>query len=271
MDTSADIAAIADAFTSHWRLFGLYPGAELNEEDGVLWYHSPIRHIPYNAVIRTRIDPSGDVGGVVHRVCERFRRMELPFMWAVLPSDRPGDYETHLAAAGLGKVEDATGMSLDLRSWQQPPPKSEAVIVPADSEPEISDYELLIRTYWSVPEADRPMIPVLNRHWTGERSQGTRLVAYLDGVPVGKLFLNLASVPTAAVYGVAVIPEARGKGIAHDLMVDAMAFSRSAGATRMVLHASEMGLPLYEKLGFTARCSMPIHATDPIYGGTHHH
>ena len=60
----AEISAISNAFTSHWRMFGLYPGAELHEEDGVLWYRSPIRHLPYNAVIQTRV---ADVTETVER------------------------------------------------------------------------------------------------------------------------------------------------------------------------------------------------------------
>jgi hypothetical protein len=49
------IAAIEGAFETHWRHFGLYPGARLCDEDGVLWFESPIRYLPYNWVIRTRI------------------------------------------------------------------------------------------------------------------------------------------------------------------------------------------------------------------------
>jgi ribosomal protein S18 acetylase RimI-like enzyme len=122
-----------------------------------------------------------------------------------------------------------------------------------------------------VPEVDRTMIPVLNRHWTGDRNPGMRLVAYVDGRPAGKLFLNLIGLPeTSAVYGVAVSPEARGQGIAGAMMDKAMAEAKRLGARRMVLHSSMMGRPLYQKLGFVEQCSFPVYATAPIFG-THHH
>lgn len=264
-----DVTAISDAFTAHWRMFGLYPGAELTDEDGVLWYRSPIRHLPYNGVARTRIE--GDPEPVVRRICQRFQTLGLPFMWVVLPRDTPAGYETLLAREGLDKVEEAAGMSRDLGGWVPEGRVSPATIVAGENEPALSDYEHLIRTYWQVPEVDRTMIPVLNRHWTGERNPGQRLVAYVDGKAVGKLFLNLANLPdAAAVYGVAVLPEARGRGIAQAMMELAMTTAQRLGARRMVLHSSLMGLPLYEKLGFETHCAIPVYATAPIFG-THHH
>jgi GNAT superfamily N-acetyltransferase len=265
-----EIGAISDAFTAHWRMFGLYPGAELNEEDGVLWYRSPIRHLPYNAVVRTRIAEDADADAIVGRVCGRFRALDLPFMWVVLPHDRPQDLDTRLRRAGLDMVEEATGMALDFSGWQPLRRPLTVEIEPANEEPALNDYEAMIRTYWDVPETARETIQTLNRHWTGERSPGLRLVAYADGAPVGKLFLNLASLPVAAVYGVAVVPEQRGRGIARSMMEAAIDWAHEAGATRMVLHASPMARPLYEKLGFKPHCNIPVYATAPIFG-THHH
>jgi GNAT superfamily N-acetyltransferase len=269
-EVGADTVAISDAFTAHWRHFGLYPGAELCDEDGVLWYRSPIRHLPYNAVIRTRIAHPDGPGPIIERICARFRELGLPFMWAVLPLDQPVGYDQHLRRAGLTLAEEATGMVCELDRWQPSGRRSGALIVGADGEPQIGDYELMIRAYWSLPEEDRPLIPTFNRYWTGGHSLGTRLVAYLDGEAVGKLFLNLESLPRAAVYGVAVVEAARGRGIAQEMMETAMALARNRGATSMVLHASDMGRPLYEKVGFTARCALPIYATEALFD-THHH
>jgi hypothetical protein len=62
------IAEIEDAFEGHWRRFGLYPGARLVEESGVLRFESPLAHLPYNAVIRTRITLSDDPERVLHKL-----------------------------------------------------------------------------------------------------------------------------------------------------------------------------------------------------------
>lgn len=46
------------------------------------------------------------------------------------------------------------------------------------------------------------------------------------------------------------LPEHRGKGHAQRIVRAAMKWSRDNGFARMTLHASEMGRPVYEKLGW---------------------
>jgi ribosomal protein S18 acetylase RimI-like enzyme len=269
------VAAIEAAFERHWRHFGGYPGASLRDEDGVLWFESPIRHLPYNWVIRTRIAESADADAVIGRIAGTFRDRDVPFMWVQRPSDRPLDLDRRLAAHGLDLVETAAGMDLDLQDWEPEPNRSDARLVQVDgpdgTEEGLRDYEELIRTYWSVPEAERHMIERLNRHWTGERSPGFRLVAYIDGQPVGKLFANVEDLPSwVAIYGVAVRPEARGHGVATALMSEAIARGAAAGAMRAVLHSSSMALSMYRRMGFVERCRLPVFATAALFG-THHH
>jgi GNAT superfamily N-acetyltransferase len=269
------VGAIEAAFDRHWRHFGGYPGASLFDEDGVLWFESSIRYLPYNWVIRTQIADDADPEPIMGRVAARFRARDVPFMWIQRPSDRPVDLERRLPALGLDLVETAIGMDLDLDGWR---PESNGsgvdlrqVDAPGADEQGLRDYEELIRTYWSVPEHERHMIEALNRHWTGGRSPGFRLVAYLDRHPVGKLFCNTEDLPDwIAIYGVAVRPEARGRGIATALMSEAIYRGIAAGADRCILHSSTMALSMYRRMGFVERCRLPVFATGPLFG-THHH
>lgn len=267
-DVDARVAAIAGAFVTHWSHFGRYPGSSLHDEDGVLWFESPIAHLPYNAVIRSHV--TGDPDAVVARVTERFRARGVPFMWVVRPGDSPHDLGARIAAAGLSLVEEATGMDLDLAEWHADPAPAGVEVVEALDETRLRHYEELIRTYWAVPDEARELIEVLNRHWTGDRGPGTRFVAYVDGAPVGKLFLNLLELPVAGVYGVAVVPEARGRGVARALMAAALERSVALGATRAVLHSSPMARSLYRRMGFAERCRLDVYATTALRG-THHH
>jgi GNAT superfamily N-acetyltransferase len=268
MDDAAErVATIERSFVTHWSHFGRYPGAALHDEDGVLWYESPIAHLPYNAVIRTRID--GDAERVVAGVAARFRERGVPFMWVRRPSDTPDDLDALLRAQGLALVEEATGMDLDLDRWRPEPVPEGVTIVDGGSGDALRDYETLIRTYWSVPEDARELIERMNRHWAGDNSPGARYVAYAGDVPVGKLFLNLVDLPVIAVYGVAVVPEGRGRGVATALMNAAIAHGRDLGATRVVLHSSEMAHGMYVRMGFVPRCPFLAYATEPVF--THHH
>jgi GNAT superfamily N-acetyltransferase len=53
-------------------------------------------------------------------------------------------------------------------------------------------------------------------------------------------------------------PGSRGKGVARAIVREAVAWSRAQGATRIALHASDAGRPLYEGLGFAASPEMRL-------------
>ena len=268
-DVAERVRAIESAFVTHWSHFGRWPRGSLHDEDGVLWFETPIAHLPYNAVIRTAI-PDDDADAVVARVAGRFRERGVPFVWVRKPSDRPEDLGRRLAANGLDLVEQAIGMDLDLDRWQPGQTVDGVRLVEAEDDASLRDYETLIRTYWSVPEDARDLIEQFNRYWTGARSPGIRFVAYLDGTAVGKLFMNLVELPIVSIYGVAVVPAARGLGIATALMTRALARAKGSGATRAVLHSSAMAVSLYRRMGFAERCTFDVYATGPLFG-THHH
>ena len=53
-------------------------------------------------------------------------------------------------------------------------------------------------------------------------------------------------------------PEARGQGCAKRIVAEALAWTQAKGYPRLRLHASEMGRPLYAKLGFERTWEMRI-------------
>jgi ribosomal protein S18 acetylase RimI-like enzyme len=263
--------AIEDAFVTHWSNFGRWSGGRLRDEDGVLWFETPIRYLPYNMVLRTSIPPDRDPDEVVDGVIRGFVEREVPYLWMVRPSDQPADLGHRLARRGLDLVETATGMDLDLDGWQADSGPGDLEIVRVDDDPaRLEDYVELIRTYWSVPESERAMLSTLNKDLAGAHSPGVRLVAYLEGQPIGKAFMNTTELPRVSIYGVAVKPEARGRGAATALMNKLLSSAVQLGANRCVLHSSSMAVSLYRRMGFTERCAFSVYATGPLFG-THQH
>lgn len=53
----------------------------------------------------------------------------------------------------------------------------------------------------------------------------------------------------------------RGHGVATRIVQAAMAWARERGYPRLLLHASDAGRPVYEKLGFTASREMVVQLT----------
>jgi GNAT superfamily N-acetyltransferase len=79
--------------------------------------------------------------------------------------------------------------------------------------------------------------------------EGRQMIARMDGKPVGSGMLLYAS-GVAAVYNVATVPAARKQGIGAAMMYRLHNQALADGFPATVLASSEMGLALYQKLGY---------------------
>ena len=268
-DQAVDVVTeIEEAFVAHWSIFGRWKHGELHEENGVLWFETPIKHLPYNAVIRTRID--GDADQVVASVIERFGARDVQFFWLVHPSARPRNLSDRLATHGLRSVEKATGMSLDLAGWRESdfPPGVEyrEVLDAAD----LDRFHKLTTVYWEIPEDDASLVEEFQREWGPGRVSGHRYLALVDGVPVGKGYLSVAGPPgVAAIYAMMTLPEARGRGVASGLTTALINRASELGCRRVVLHSSDMAVGVYRRAGFIERCHFVVFATAPLWTQEH--
>jgi len=92
-------------------------------------------------------------------------------------------------------------------------------------------------------------------------------VGYADG----KALTSAAAFPVAGtmyIAFVATVPEAHGKGYAESVMRHSIEQAGSAmGALRMTLHASDMGRPVYQAMGFEPGARVMLLApADPSTG-----
>lgn len=262
------VREIEEAFVAHWSMFGRWKHGQLHDENGVLWFETPIKHLPYNAVIRTRVD--GDADAVVDAVVERFRARGVQFFWLVHPSARPRDLSERLAAQGLQSVENGTGMSLELADWKQSdlPPEVEYREVLDDAD--LDEFHKLTTVYWEIPEDEAPLVVEFQREWGPGRAPGHRYLGLVDGVPVAKGYLSLAGPPgVAAIYAMMTVPEARGRGVASGLTTVLIARASELGCLRVVLHSSDMAVGVYRRAGFIERCRFTVFATAPLWSHAH--
>ena len=74
---------------------------------------------------------------------------------------------------------------------------------------------------------------------------GTAGALIADGYP-----FCVHGIKRGYVFGVRVDPAHRNRGVATQLTQEAIAFLRGIGCTRVRLHASRFGRPIYERLGF---------------------
>ena len=262
------IGEIEDAFVAQWSHFGRWPRGELHEQDGVLWIETPIRSLPYNAVVRTHLD--GELAdSTLDRVLARYRGRGVDFMWLVHPTATPSDLGERLIARGLHPVEHATGMSLELSEWA---PVEPAVRVDeVTDEPGLTTYGRLIMQYWEIPPHEQALVTDLNRYWSRGRTRGHRFLAFSDdGVPLGKGYLSLEGpYGVAGIFGMSVLPEARGRGVGGAMTVAMLNRAKAAGCARTVLHSSERAVDLYRRTGFIRRCPLTAYATTALWSEEH--
>jgi ribosomal protein S18 acetylase RimI-like enzyme len=263
----ADVAAIEEAFVAQWSNYGHAPGGVFHKEDDLVWAEAPVPQLPYNAVLRTRL--GRDAAARIEQVLQHFRQRAVHCLWLVHPTAQPADLAAQLAARGLSLVEHATGMALDLTSWSAPPGPVQGPIAYR----EVTDaqglqaFEALMAAYWELPAESHPYVFGMNRWAYASGRRGVRWVAYREHQPVGKAYLSyLGHQDTAAIFGVYVLPTARGYGIASTLTALAIARAAEVGRKRVVLHASEMAVNIYRRLGFIERCMLPIYATTALHG-----
>lgn len=82
---------------------------------------------------------------------------------------------------------------------------------------------------------------------------GTAGAMIADGYP-----FVVHGIKRGYVFGVRVDPQRRKRGIATRLTQEAVGFLRGIGCTRIRLHASRFGRPIYERLGFVPTNEMEL-------------
>lgn len=257
-DATADIEA---ALVAYWSHMGRWPRGAVVDERGCLRYETPIPHLPYNGVVRTHADPDA-----VAAVAATFRERGVDYVWWVHPTSTPDDLGARLEAEGLQLVERVHGMALELDGWTGAPPLPGVEYVEVLDEEALAAYADLIVAYWQLPEESRELVAELNAHWAPGRAPVHRWIARLDGRVVGKgLVLVGAPDGVASIYGMSVLPEARGRGVAGGLTTALVHRAQELGCRRVVLHSTAMAAGVYRRAGFVDRCPLTVYAPAAIW------
>lgn len=262
------VADIEDALVAQWSHFGLWPRGELHEEHALIWIEAPMRHLPYNAVVRTHLEPQS-ADAALDDVLARYRERGVEFMWIDHPSATPDDLGLRLIARSLELVEVATGMSLELADWQPTAPTP--LVREAVDDAALEAYGNLLMRYWEIPEDEQGLVTELHQYWSPSRAEGHRYLAFTsEGAPIGKGYLSLAG-PTgvASIFGMSVVPEARGCGVASTITTAMLSRAKEEGCVRAVLHSSEAAVGVYRRAGFVERCELKVYATNSLWSQDH--
>lgn len=220
------------------------------EEDGLSWIMGQRPGYP-RGIFRTTLTTSS-LDTRVPEIAERMRAGELPDKWAETPPTQPPGLEQYLLGHGFKISWIATGMTLDTKRLSpQPPVHAGYTVQPLNDGSLIPEWSRTVTEELFHGDADMAegFAEFIGAIWRDERF---RLFAAMQGERLlGTSMLYMAEDPAFVGY-VAVSSEARRLGIGSQLTWQAAAFARDHGFTTVALHASELGEPVYTKLGFTA-------------------
>ncbi len=243
------------------------PGAEIRETATHSFHHAFPTNPMFKGVWATRLAP-GQVDDVLDEALAWFREREAPYpFWWTGPGTAPADLGARLQARGLldmaeqqealarGIQQTARGapdMAADLHRVDETvlatvPPGF--VVEEIADEAGLLDFKAVFVESYEIPEwAGQAWVEATRAMGIG-RTPWRLFVGRLDGRPVAtNMLFNGAGV--ASVYAVATVPAARGQGIGAAITLAPLLLAREEGYRHAVLFSTEMGVGVYERIGF---------------------
>lgn len=237
-----------------------FPDLYLRQEPGMTIYATGLPLPMLNGILGA--GPSGrDLEVKAERAMAHFKADDLPMMWVLGPSSTSKELDGHLAAQGLALESVAPGMALDLRDLERRPLPSGLDIQLVEDMGSLEYCIDITGHVFGVPEeAMGGWGEIIRRYGLGPPQRW--FLGRLHGKPVSASLL-VQHRKVAGIYNVATLKEARGKGIGSAMTRVPLGFAKDAGYGVAVLEASELGLPIYEKLGFKKICEFKIFTWSP--------
>lgn len=185
----------------------------------------------------------------IERVIAPYRQWRLPFQWWLTRGAEPAGLRQRLSAMGMETWGGAAMMLLSLDQLDQaaarfPQPPAAAALDRALTVEEAEAALSIICEVFYIPRD--PM-----QRWTTLNPAFDLWIARLGARPVAALAI-LRDGESAGVYHVATLSGARRRGIAGNLLIEALREARASGCRWATLTATPEARPLYERLGFRA-------------------
>lgn len=236
--------------------------AEVSDNPELLWTITDIPFFLFNSQMRTNLTPEA-VEPAIQAAIRRGQSRKVPICWYVGPATQPADLGAHLEEHGFITDEPQIGMAIDLGNLNEKLP-----VTPDLSIELVEDKEALHR--WCQTAIKGFGMPV----FVGETfydvflclglnssSPVRHYLGYLNGKPVATSTL-FPGAGVAGIYDVCTSPEARRLGIGAAMTTRPLQDARQMGYRAGILQASEMGFPVYRKIGFQEYCKIDMYIKD---------
>jgi GNAT superfamily N-acetyltransferase len=258
LSNDALVDAIDRNCVDFFQHYGRGPGCELHEEADLAWFVTGIPHPLFNGVMATDLAPER-VDACIDEMVAEFRSRRIPLEWTTGSRTRPADLGHRLLTRGFEHTLDVPGMAMDLRVLPEEDPPRGFTVAQATNREDLEACVRIALSTFGIPEDFVPRLVEIEEGMPQDQKELTRhYLARLDGQPVATSELFLAA-GVAGLYFVGTLPDARDRGIGRAVTLAALRGAREMGYRVGVLQATEMGTPVYRRLGFRALYSMGIY------------
>jgi GNAT superfamily N-acetyltransferase len=236
------------------------PGSSLRREPDMIIFSTGIPMALLNGVLGPKLG-SSELAKRVEMAMSHFKNKGLPMRWVLGPSSTPSELDDFLLGQGFVSEWRTPGMAIDLRTVNREPLPSGLVIQQIkDKESLRTCIDTLVNGF-EIPENIRGGWRELFNSYSLSSTRRWFL-GLLNDEPVAVSLLVLHD-NVAGVYCVAAVSNARGKGIGTAITREPLLTAKNAGYEVAVLEASEMGLPVYQRLGFRQLCEFRTYTWSP--------
>ena len=250
-------AAIEENGYALFDAFAALPGAAFDVSPALTRFRTPHLSPMFNGVIRTRLPPPS-VDDAIAATIDAFRVAGTRFFfWWTGPATAPNDLGERLVAHGFLPFDvDASGMAIDLHAVKEDLPVATDLEIVTVRDP-------VTLATWAETFCEAYEVPAFaGASWVEatsalgiEQAPWRLYVGRLDGEPVATSML-MPFGGVAGMSGIAVKSAARLRGVGAAMTLAPLRDGRALGYRVGVLWATEMGLPLYERLGFQSYCTI---------------
>lgn len=239
---------------NYFITFALQNNSEVNlvKENNLIYLMSElITTTQMNAIV----DYSGQNidDGVIKDVNGRYSSLGLDNAWNIIPGKSPSTLEKQLQKDGFYCKTEFPHMLLhhakvDVRDLKQEILGSELQIKEITKR-EIEQFVNVVIKGFGFPMKIYEPYCELFKKIVIKKSEHKLFIGYLNNIPVSTsiAFYNSG---LAGIYRIATLPEFRRKGLGRLMTIDLIVRAIDNEYSQSVLHASELGKPIYEKIGF---------------------
>ncbi len=253
----ARVAAVEDNLLTFMRELAKLHLFDHEPDPDVTTWSCNVPFALHNGIIGARF-ASTEVGERARPLLASFKGRGRPFLWWTTPSTTSPELERALLDAGL-QCSATPGMHVRLDAVVPVPAVGVRIVVIGPD-----DLTTMVDTMcegFGDPDYARSTMHEAFRRFD-HKEQLVNVLAWCDDRPVaaGSLWVDGA---TAGLYNIVTHETFRGRGIGAAVTATLMEQGRARGCTEAILHSTEMGLPVYQRLGFETVCSVQQFLWEP--------